>query len=145
MKLLTLLMICGSALTARSADAKAFLPALAWAESHQQDTARGARGERGRYQMRPVAWQQANRIAGTKVPFSMATNEPASTKQATIYLGWLDTYLTRALCRTPTPAELVAAWQLGPSGFRRAGFNLRRVPASTRRAIERVQQRMNTP
>ena len=73
-------------------------------------------------------------------PYSSATNRIIAREYARHYLGWLHSYLTRALHRSPTYPELYAVWNLGPAGFRARGFDLRRCPEHVRKAARRFQE-----
>jgi hypothetical protein len=124
-----------------------YLIALAAVESGGNDQAHGRAGERGRYQFKRVAWTQANRIAGTRYPFSGATNRAVATYLAGVYLGWLNSHLTPAgghshgaVTVLPEPAALFCAWNLGPTGFSRRGFNLHNCPRETREAALRFRE-----
>ena len=119
-----------------------YLAALAQVESGGNDSATGRAGERGRYQFKAVAWRQANRIAGTRYPFTGATNRVVATYLAGVYLAWLSsqTPAGRAdITVSPEPAALFCAWNLGPTGFKRRGFNLHRCPLETREAALRFK------
>ena len=117
-----------------------FLDALERIESGGNTHAIGDGGRaRGAYQFWAAAWDDvsAHRIArGQSVVHYVfgSTNRAVARSYAASYLGKLHQTLTTALRREPTPAELYAAWNLGPSGFKRRGFSLSRCPATTQRA-----------
>jgi hypothetical protein len=117
-----------------------FLSRLAFAESGGDPNARGLCGERGLYQFSAAGWEQACKLAGQsglRVPFVCADDPRIASSLAACYLEWLHSTLTRAGLHNPTPEQLLAAWNLGPTGFRRAGFSLERVPARTKQLIRR--------
>lgn len=138
-----------------------WLDALEEVESGKDARAVGDQGRSlGSFQFKRMAWEQVNRLRRSKVqvassrlerqnlqpstlnlqPYSSATNRIIAREYARQYLGWLHSYLTRALHRSPTYPELYAVWNLGPAGFRARGFDLRRCPEHVRRAARRFQE-----
>ena len=114
-----------------------FLDRLAHVESNNRANAIGDHGQaRGAYQIKRVAWADVNRKQKTAVPFSMATNAVISRQFARSYLGLLESYLAATTRKPVSPESLYCAWNLGPRGFRRCGFSLKRCPKKTRRAAE---------
>lgn len=122
-----------------------FIDRLSWIESRSEDSAIGDGGKsRGRFQISEAAWADVNSLRRAQqlpefdwLPF--AHDEGTAREYALQFLGTLNRRLFTALGRSPTEFELIAAYQLGFDGFRRRGFNLARVPASTRVAIERLK------
>lgn len=141
-----------------------FLDALEDVESGRDARAVGDHGRSlGSYQFKAVAWRQVNalqsyreQVAGDRLeranlkpetlnlqraiyPYSFATNRVIARLYARSYLRWLESYLTRALRRSPTYPELYAVWNLGPAGFRARGFDLARCPEHVRKAAGRME------
>lgn len=130
-----------------------FLDALEEVESGRDAGAVGDQGRSlGSYQFKAVAWAQVNTLRAaqgleTRTYLFYATHRVTARLYAREYLGWLESYMTRALHRSPTRPELYAVWNLGPAGFRARGFELRRCPAHVRKVGERFNHgwtRMNT-
>ena len=120
-----------------------FLDALEHVESGMDARATGDRGKaRGSFQFWAVAWSDVSRVRQSRgqsvAHYWCATNRAVARSYASTYLGMLQSYLTTALKRQPTHSELYACWNLGPSGFRRRGFSLKRCPATTQRAAARL-------
>ncbi len=130
-----------------------FLDTLERVESGRDAGAVGDQGRSlGSYQFKAVAWAQVNKLRSFRgkvegyrlgravEPYSSATNRAVARVYAREYLGWLEGYLTKALKRRPSGGELYAVWNLGPSGFRKRGYEVGRCPAWVRKAAERFQE-----
>jgi len=127
----------------RADGANNFLDAIERIESNGNPHAIGDKGKaRGPFQFWAVAWSDVSRVRSKRgqsvAHYWCATNRVTARSYAMTYLGMLNTYLTTALKRQPTHTELYAAWNLGPSGFKRRGFSLSRCPASTQKAAARI-------
>lgn len=117
-----------------------FMDALERVESGMDAGAVGDQGRsRGSFQFKAVAWKQVDTLRKSRGLARHAYRYGAHHRvtarmYAREYLGWLESYLTRALHRSPTHPELYAVWNLGPAGFRARGFSLARCPEHARRA-----------
>lgn len=130
-----------------------WLDALERVESGMDAGAVGDQGRsRGSFQFKAVAWEQVNTLRKSQglVRHSYrfgAHNRVTARIYAREYLRWLESYLIRALGRSPTSHELYAVWNLGPAGFRARGFDLARCPEHVRKAGEKLNHgwtRMDT-
>lgn len=138
-----------------------FLDTLERVESGRDAGAVGDQGRSlGSYQFKAVAWAQVNKLRRLRVQvesyrldrdnlepatctfehYSSATNRTIARMYSREYLGWLEGYLTKALKRRPNGGELYAVWNLGPSGFRKRGYQVGRCPVWVRKAAERFQE-----
>jgi hypothetical protein len=129
--------------TSSSGASAQFLDAIERIESNGNPHAIGDNGRaRGPYQFWATAWADCSRARSKQglsvAPYWGATNRAVARSYAMTYLGMLESSLTRALRRTPTHAELYAAWNMGFTAYRRTGFSLSRCPESTRRAAARI-------
>lgn len=120
-----------------------FLSRLAWIESRNNNQAIGDGGKSlGAYQFSERAWEQVNQLrARQRLPLYewQAAHDPEiSWEYCLQYTGWLNRQLTFALRRSPSSAELLATYQIGFTGFKRRGFDLNRIPKSTRDAINKL-------
>lgn len=87
------------------------LGALSSIESCNRDDARGAHGERGRYQMTRRAWSEV-----TREPFANAHRADRATVNAEKYLELCRARFQASTGRQPTDRELWLCWNLGVSG-----------------------------
>ena len=133
-------LLCAVAVSAAPID-DAFLDRLAHAESR----GRAVAGDRGRalgpFQMHAEAWKDVSRLrAGNDLPtYRRTSHEPTQRLYAQHYLEILAVRFERARGRQPSHPELVALWNLGWDGFRRRGFDLKRIPTPTKKLIERMK------
>jgi hypothetical protein len=111
-----------------------FLNTLAKLESNHNPAAVGDHGRaRGEFQLWRCAWDQVNSQRLASAPYSQATNRATARLYATAYLRILEARLAKTTGRAPAPAELYAAWNLGPTRFHQLSYNLRKAPATTRK------------
>lgn len=80
------------------------LAAIALVESGNNDFATGLHGEKGRFQMKKMVWEQH-----TKLPFSCVTNADTAEKVALRHLVWISENLHKPF----TVANLALAWKRG--------------------------------
>lgn len=117
--------------------------ALGMVESGGRDCVVGDGGRaRGRWQMWRGTWDDTShrrRQRGLETwTWMEGSADPAIARvYAQDHLDWLASQL-RKHHTTPTPQRLVASWQLGFTGFKRRGFDVRRCPAHVRRAVSKV-------
>ena len=125
-----------------------FLNAVEVVESAGRADAVGDSGRaHGSFQFHASTWQHVNdlraRRGRTPVPFLMATERAVARQFAHEYFYWLQSYLTAAGLRKPTYPQIYAAWNVGPTAFRRRGFSVRNCPQTTRRACAKIERLMN--
>lgn len=101
---------------------EAFLDRLAWRESRGIATAVGRRGEKGMFQLRPIALAECRRVYGWRIKDADLFNPAIARAAARGYCLICEHYLTTHLGRSPTQAEIMDGYRLGPEGFcRRVG------------------------
>lgn len=120
---------------------------IGYAETRMDHKAVGDGGNsRGAYQMGRAAWRDVTArryITGGIIASSWkdwAHNSTISTRYALDYYAILSARFRRAKKRLPNLAESYALWNLGFEGFKRLGFNLSRVPATTKAGIARMRR-----
>jgi hypothetical protein len=119
--------------------------AIIFVESSGNPKAIGRLGERGLLQFFPAAWAdtttyRARHGLPTYGYGTWSTDEGVGREYATSWLTLLEERLTTALGRQPTLGEVYAAHQLGFSGFKSKGFDLRKCPAITRIVVARLNR-----
>jgi hypothetical protein len=138
MRLLLLLLSA----SASAAVSPAWRDAIIQVESSGNPAAVGRLGERGLCQFFPAAWTDTSRwrrAHGLPVySYALAHDPEAGLAYASSWLTLLEDRLTATLRRPPTIGELYAAHQLGFSGFKAKGFDLRRCPTITRVVAARL-------
>ena len=101
----------------------------------------GSKGERGLMQIKRETWQETTRGAfGSPLPFSRAF-EPALNRQVgSAYLAYLQAFIQshRSEWKSDERALLLACYNAGPTAVERAGFDVARIPASTRDYVDRA-------
>jgi len=79
----------------------------------------GKAGERGRYQMKPEAWKEANAVladsARPPCDWSHWKDAVVQDVMAAAYLSALRRHLASAGYPNPSPAQLALAWNVGPT------------------------------
>lgn len=124
-----------------------FLDALEVVESGRNPSAVGDHGSSvGSFQFTAAAWEQVNTLRRARglatYPTINRVHHAVARLYAREYCAWLESYLARHLRRPPTLGELYAAYNCGPSRFKRLGFSLQRTPATTRRAVEKLKNEL---
>jgi len=132
--ILSILITCASVCLANAGNV-----ALATVESNGDSNAIGDYGNaKGKYQFWRPAWEDTTKYRkalGLKTyPYSQASNRAISDEYATSRMMFLTDQLKLRLRRTPTSAELYAAWNLGLTGFARRHYQVGQCPAITQRA-----------
>lgn len=98
----------------------------------------------GAFQMHRASWKEVSEYRAKKGlrtwPYSYALHAEVGKAYARDYLTIQHKRLAQVFGRPPTPSELYAAYNLGFEGFKRAGFDMRRTPSSTRRAASIIHQ-----
>lgn len=98
----------------------------------------------GAFQMHRATWKEVSEYRSKKGlrtwPYSYALHAEVGKAYAHDYLVIQHKRLTQVMGRSPTPAELYAAYNLGFEGFKRVGFDMRRTPSSTRRAASIIHE-----
>jgi soluble lytic murein transglycosylase-like protein len=101
----------------------------------------GAAGERGLMQIMPATWQETTRdLYGRPVSFRLAFNPALNREVGTAYLATLHAFLLehRARWRADERSLLLACYNAGPTRVLDAGFDVKRLPASTRDYVKRA-------
>lgn len=101
----------------------------------------GSAGERGLMQIMPGTWQDTTRnLYGQPVSFSLAFNPALNREVGTGYLAQLHKFLLdhRGRWRSDERSLLLACYNAGPNRVLEAGFDVRRLPASTRDYVQRA-------
>lgn len=120
-----------------------FLERVAYVESNNNARAVGDKGKAvGAFQFWAVGWEHASQLRKAKglpvYPYYAAVDTAKATEYARTYLQYLEASLTKSLGREPTAGEVYAAWNCGLGRFRQLGFDLSRVPATTKKAISKL-------
>ena len=125
------------------------LDAVAFVESNGNPRAVGDQGKaNGAFQMHKPAWADCSRwlkANGFKAtPYAQGANDPAISRiYARTYLAMIHGQLAKRMGREPSAGELYAAYNMGVGGFAKRGFDVRRVPATTQRAITKLYGRLD--
>ena len=101
----------------------------------------GRHGERGLMQIRAATWREVTRrLFGGARPFEQAFDPETNRQVGSAYLEDIGRYLDRHRPRWKSDRRslLLACYNAGPSRVYRAGFDLARVPASTRDYVARI-------
>lgn len=100
----------------------------------------GSQGERGLMQLKADTWSEVSRRHyGMRIAFSRAFEPELNKKMGAAYLNDLQAFLARhrASWKADERALLLACYNAGPERVRQCGFDIRRLPASTRDYITR--------
>lgn len=100
----------------------------------------GSKGERGLMQIKADTWSEvARRHYGGPIPFNRAFESDTNRKVGAAYLNDLQLFLARhrAAWKADERSLLLACYNAGPERVRQCGFDIRRLPASTRDYITR--------
>lgn len=104
-------------------------------ESRGNARAIGKAGELGSCQLMPSTWKDFSR------PGDKWFDKKANRKAATKYLEWIKKELKKSGDkRFDQPSHLLACYNGGITRFRRAGFNIERMPVSTQEYIKRYNK-----
>jgi len=101
----------------------------------------GRNGERGLMQIKRATWNQMTaREFGRKVDFQRAFDADLNRRMGKAYLAWLHEYLNRYRGRWKADERslILACYNAGPTQVKEAGFNLKRLPASTQDYVRRA-------
>lgn len=100
----------------------------------------GSRGERGLMQIKAETWSEVTRRhMGERISFSRAFDPTLNRRVGSAYLSDLQRFLSkhRGQWKADERALLLACYNAGPERVRKAGFDIRRLPASTRDYVTR--------
>ena len=92
-------------------------------------------------QIKADTWKDTTRrLYGRDIPFHRAFDPDTNRAVGTAYLAHLHQFLqsNRAKWKSDERALLLACYNAGPARVAKAGFNIRRLPASTRDYIVRA-------
>ena len=103
----------------------------------------GKAGERGLMQIKRSTWKQVTqKLFGRSLPFDRAFEPALNRRVGRAYLAEMQEFLHANRRRWHANADerslLLACYNAGPGCVKAAGFNLKRLPASTRSYIERA-------
>jgi soluble lytic murein transglycosylase-like protein len=101
----------------------------------------GSKGERGLMQIMAGTWAETTeRLYGKALPFKQAFDPMQNRQVGTAYLTANHTFLQqhRGQWKSDERSLLLACYNAGPGRVAAAGFNVRRLPASTRDYIQRA-------
>ena len=101
----------------------------------------GRHGERGLMQIKAGAWGDVTRrLFGRRVSFDRAFEGKLNQQVGSAYLADLQRYLGRhrKMWKADERSLLLACYNAGPERVKRAGFDLRRLPAHTRDYVKRA-------
>jgi hypothetical protein len=101
----------------------------------------GSHGERGLMQIKAGTWSEVTRkMFGRRVSFDRAFEGKLNQQVGAAYLNDLQKFLARhqRLWRSDERSLLLACYNAGPERVRRAGFDLRRLPAHTQDYAKRA-------
>jgi hypothetical protein len=115
--------------------------AVAQIESDGQARKVGRAGERGLMQIKRSTWQHVTKnLYGHSLPFDKAFDPAINRRVGKAYLAELQIFLqaNKARWKSDERSLLLACYNAGPSCVMAAGFNVKRVPASTRSYVERA-------
>tara|TARA_R110000824_G_scaffold203371_3_gene387811 strand:- start:9029 stop:9526 length:498 start_codon:yes stop_codon:yes gene_type:complete len=127
------------------------LDAVAFVESNGNHRAVGDQGKaNGSFQLHRPAWADAGKwlkANGFKTTtYTKGVNDPSVSRiYARTYLSLIHGQLATRMKREPTAGELYAAYNMGVGGFAKRGFDVRRTPATTRRAIAKLYKAIENP
>lgn len=96
----------------------------------------------GPFQFGHAAWSDVNRSRVVSrmgpQPYALSLDPKVSREFAAAYLQILAARLRVKLGRPPSGAEIFCAWNCGVRGFGKHGFQVTNCPASTLRALQRL-------
>ncbi len=121
--------------------ARLLVDAIIQVESGGRARLIGGKGERGLMQIREGTWFDTTRsLFGRPMAFERAFDPTMNRKVGTAYLAYLHGQLlkNRDRWQADERALLLAAYNAGPQRVAAAGYQLRRLPASTRDYINRA-------
>lgn len=101
----------------------------------------GRHGERGLMQIKAGTWSDVTRrLYGSRLPFDRAFDGQTNRKVGAAYLAELQEFLSnhRRLWKADERSLLLACYNAGPARVRQAGFDLRRLPATTKDYVQRA-------
>ncbi len=120
--------------------AKLLVESIVQIESASNPRMVGSKGERGLMQIKADTWSEVTRRHfGTRIAFSRAFESQLNRDVGSAYLSDLQSFLAkhRNLWKADERALLLACYNAGPERVRQCGFDIRRLPASTRDYITR--------
>jgi hypothetical protein len=101
----------------------------------------GSAGERGLMQIKRSTWKHVTqKLYGHALPFDQAFDPAMNRRVGRAYLAELQEFLHahKSRWRADERSLLLACYNAGPTCVMSAGFNLKRLPSSTRSYIERA-------
>jgi soluble lytic murein transglycosylase-like protein len=101
----------------------------------------GRHGERGLMQIKAGAWGDVTRVLfGRRISFERAFEGKLNQQVGAAYLAQLQGFLSRhqRVWKADERSLLLACYNAGPERVKRAGFDLRRLPAHTQDYVKRA-------
>ena len=101
----------------------------------------GSHGERGLMQIKSGAWGDVtHRLYGRRISFDRAFESKLNQQVGAAYLADLQRFLGRhqRVWKADERSLLLACYNAGPERVKRAGFDLRRLPAHTQDYVKRA-------
>jgi len=120
--------------------AKLLVESIVQIESANNPRMVGSKGERGLMQIKAETWSEVTRRHyGERIAFSRAFEGQLNRTVGNAYLSDLQLFLAkhRNLWKADERSLLLACYNAGPERVRQCGFDIRRLPASTRDYIAR--------
>lgn len=118
------------------------IDAIIMVESQGDPQRVGGAGERGLMQIKRETWRSITReLFGRPLPFQQAFDPNLNRRVGRAYLARLQEYIAqyRGHWQADERSLLIAAYNAGPTCVTQRGFNLKRLPGSTRDYVERVR------
>jgi len=101
----------------------------------------GSAGERGIMQIKRSTWKQTTRqLFGKTISFNKAFDPSVNRRVGRGYLAHLQNFLQahKSEWKSDERSLLLACYNAGPQRVKKAGFNIRRLPRSTRSYVRRA-------
>lgn len=117
------------------------IDAIAQVESSGNAKAIGDGGRSiGAYQLSAACWRDVQKVEPRVGEYLSGAPDPARSRLAArTYLTILAARFHRATNRTPTPGELYGCYNVGFSRFQSLGFDLKRAPKTTQKAVKKLE------
>lgn len=141
-KFAVVLLVAGNAIAAD------LISAIASAESRGKADAvhaeRVGGPSMGILQIQEGTWNDACKRLGVSWSWRALSKSPEHSRViGRSHIAWLESRFLSATGRMPTDDEVYAMWNMGYKAFRRIGFSIKRVPAVTKRGLERMRSARN--
>lgn len=121
--------------------ARLLVDSVVMVESGGRPRTVGSRGERGLMQIMESTWRDTTRdLYGREITFKRAFEPDLNREVGTAYLAKLHDFVqaNRGRWQADERSLLLACYNAGPQRVAKAGFDIRRLPASTRDYVKRA-------